>query len=489
MPARRLSVLLSVLGLALFFGLVRRASGTPTALLAAGFLAASGIHALFSRQAGPPPVSLLLMFLVIGLWEAARRRPWLSAFVGAALALAAVIENGPHALFFVATAFFAALLVRLQSWKMPWAAATRRRMAHFWWGFWLTVAAWAVFVIWPARADFLRMLESPLAATRLGHVAQNFFMAPFNFWQFIRWAPALVLLSHLYMLVFARTLFAPIARHREISEIRAWFFAWLVMAPLFVAVRQERPLGLMVLMMPPICLAAAEALLLLRSLRQVKKPQIDIMVVLGLLTLSTWFAVQVVVHTLVVRAYASMPNWFFLHQFRYEFLLVTAIATPLTVLAAKLWLRWKTFALAMTPAAGALIVVTGIAAVLASDATAWSVIYRTGRDLPLAAAATRTIPKGAIVAGSWAPALGLDGGYRGVALWPGMNEDRPIERLGITHLLLQRESSEWIGVNPALSGEKEILRQGLTLQQSVAIGRLTLDLFEIRGVRPAAGSR
>lgn len=494
-PARRLAVFLAAAGLLLFFGLTQRASGSATALLASIFMASSGIHAVYSRQAGSVPVSLLLMFGVIGLWELARRRPWLQLISGAALALAAVIENGPYSVFFVMTAALAAMLVRIQSWKMPWAAATRRRMSRFWWGFWLILLVWGVVMVWPARADFLRMLDTPLAATRFGHVAQNLFMAPTNFWQFIRWAPMLVLLAHVYMLVFARSLFGPIARHREISEIRAWFFAWLITAPVFVAMRQDRPMGLMVMMLPPVCLAAAEALTLLLRATQVKKPQIDIMVVLGILALSTWFAVQVVVHSLVTRWHAALPPAFFQHQFRFEFLLVMAIATPLTILVASLWLRWKHFTVAIAPAAAMLLVISGIGAVLASDVAAWGAIYRAGRSLPEAAATMRSLPRGSVVGGSWAPTLGLDGGFRGVVLWPGMNDRRPIETLGITHLLLQQLSSESIGANRALDGETDRLRNGLTPLPPVSIGRVTLDLFEVgpvgpvRPEAPAAGSR
>ncbi|MDZ4806031.1 MAG: hypothetical protein SGI90_14325 [Candidatus Eisenbacteria bacterium] len=480
--ARTLTALLSLAGIALFHFLVRRAGGAGTALLATLFLSVNGIHVIYSRQANPAPLALVLMFLTIFLWEMGRRRPAWSFLSGTCLALAAFVENGPHNFFFLATALLATLMVRLQAWKMPWSGPTRRRIRLFWFGALGVIVGWVVLLVRPEFDVMIRMLESPLGRIKLGNVAQNLFMAPFNFYDLIRWVPGLVVIGLVYLLVFARSLFAPIARHRRLSEVRIWFFAWMVTAPIYFALRWDRPLGVLVLLIPPLCVAVAEALVALMRLTQVRKPEIDVMVVLGLIGLTIWMAVQITVHTAVTLGYRSLPPAFFEHQFRYEFLLVVTVALPLVILASHLWLRWKQRMLAVSKPVALTLFCLGTAGVLASDVLVVRAIHAgASPDVLTAARVLRELPPGAVMAGSWAPTLSLDSGRRGLVVWRGMNDANPVETYGITHLILQRDSRESPGVNPAFGIDATAVLLRMKLVGVHRVGRTVLELHDLSG--------
>lgn len=482
LTARRVSAVAAILGVVIFHLLLRRAGGAGTALLATLFLAANGVHVVQSRLAGPAPLAITLMLLTMALWEAGRRRAWITALAGVSLAVTAVIENGPHNLFFLATALLATLMVRLQAWKMPWARETRNRLRIFWGAAFATLLAWYVLLVRPEQSDLVRMMSTPLGDLRLGHIAQNLFMAPFNFWQILQWVPALTGIALLYLLVFARDLMAPIARHRDVSEIRIWFFAWLVTAPVYFAIRWDRSLGVLVLLVPPLCVAAAEALAAVLRLTQVRKPRLDIMVVLGLIALVIGTIVQAVVHSFVMLRYDQIPRAFFDHQFRYEFLIVLVVAVPLIVLASHGWLRWKKFTLAVSPALALGLFILGTSLVLASDAWVGRAVF-TGRADILAAGrgAAAALPDGAVMAGSWAPVLSLDSGRRGLVVWPGMNDHRPVATHGITHLVLQQPSREGPDTNSGFRDEAAEIRARMRFVRDWPVGRVRLALYALDG--------
>lgn len=483
--ARRVTAAVALFGILLFYLLLRRAGGAGTALLATLFLAANGMHVVHSRLAGPAPLAMALMFLTIALWDAGRYRLWLVAPAGVALALSAVIENGPHNLFFLATAVLATLMVRLQAWKMPWTNATRRRLRIFWGAAALTLAAWFLFVVRPGQDDFLRMLSTPLGQVRLGHTAQNLFMAPFNFWQLIQWIPALTGIALLYVLVFARDLMAPIARHRPVSEIRVWFFAWLITAPIYFAMRSDRSLGVLVLLVPPLCVAVAEALAAVLRLTQVRKPQLDIMVVLGLIALVIGTTVQAFVHSFVMLRFDRLPRAFFEHQFRYEFLIVLLVAVPLIVLASHLWLRWKKFTLAVSPTLALGLFASGMILVLASDAWVGRQVFQARADILAAGRGAASLPPGSVMAGSWAPTLALDSGHRGLVVWSGMNDRSPVASHGITHLVLQQPSREGPETNPGFRDETELIRSRMRFVSDYPLGPVQVALYALdRGGSP-----
>jgi hypothetical protein len=479
--ARRVTAAVALLGILLFHVLLRRAGGAGTALLATLFLAVNGMHVVHSRVAGPAPLAITLMFLTIALWEAGRQRVWLVPLAGAALALSAVVENGPHNLFFLATALLATLMVRLQAWKMPWAAATRRRIRLFWGAALVTLVGWYVILVRPEQSDLVRMMSTPLGDLRLGHIAQNLFMAPFNFWQMIQWIPALTGIALLYLLVFARDLMAPIARHRAVAEVRIWFFAWLITAPIYFAVRWDRSLGVLVLLVPPLCVAAAEALAAVLRLTQVRKPQLDIMVVLGLITLVIGTTVQAAVHSFVMLRHDDIPAGFFNHQFRYESLIVALVAIPLILLASHAWLRWKKFTLAVSPVVALGLFALGVTLVLASDAWIGRAILRGRPDIVTAGRGASALPAGSVLAGSWAPVLSLDSGHRGLVVWSGMNDHRPVATYGITHLALQQPSREGPDTNAGFRDEAAEVLARMRFVGDWPVGRVKVAVYALDG--------
>ena len=448
--ARWVSVLLSSLGLLLFFLLIREASGFWTALLATLFFGTNPVYLAYSRLAGPPPISILLMLLTIVLWRLSAGWPVLAPVAGALLALTAVIENGSHTMFFLSTALLATLMVRLQAWKMPWAPAVRTRIRIFWWSLIITLLAWLAVFVLPNSEEFIRMLDTPLSSVRWGNAAQNLFMAPFDFAPLIQWMPLVFMISLLYLLIYARSLMAAIARHRPLSETRVWFFAWLVTGPAFMAMRSERTLNVLVFMVPPLCMAAAEALTRLLSVRQFRKPKLDILVVLGLLSLVTWIVVQTVVHAVVLLGYQWIPEWFYRHQFRWEFAIVLALAAPIALLLSSLWLNWKKFTLDISPGGVSALFAATLIAVLFMNAFGARSILRPSYRIRGAAASLTQLPQGSVIAGTWAPLLSLDSRHRSLILWRNMNsEPGVLERLRVTHLLLQHGSGEALEQNPA----------------------------------------
>jgi hypothetical protein len=91
------------------------------------------------------------------------------------------------------------------------------------------------------------------------------------------------------------------------------------------------------------------------------------------------------------------------------------------------------------------------------------------------------------VAGSWAPALSLDNGHRGLVVWDRMNDRRPVARHGITHLVLQRGSREYPGVNPGFREEIGDAGRGLTLLRSFGVGAAILDLYALSAASAPPG--
>jgi hypothetical protein len=304
-------------------------------------------------------------------------------------------------------------------------------------------------------------------------------MAPFTFWGFIRWAPVLCLVAMGYFLVFAQSLMRPISRHLPLSETRVWFFSWLVTAPPFMALRQERPLDVLLVMTPPICLAAAEGLGALLSLRQVRKPRIDILVALGSIALGTWFTVQGAVHALVQQYSHALPHEFFRHLFRHEFGVVLVVSSSITLLLSHFWLKWKKFTIDISPS-----LVTWAFALLFAGAVAGNAapslwfLQRTYhvRD---GARSISTLPENAVVAGLYAPLLALDSRRTGILIWPVLNSPGSLGRHGVTHLLLQRGTGEDIDANLVLRRADSGLPSRARLNRTLPMGRGSLNLYDV----------
>lgn len=482
--ARGVSVALSILSLILFFDLVRRGSGGLSALLATLFFGTNPIFVAYSRQAGPAALAIALFLLTIYLWQLGTRKKRFLIPAGISLAFGAIVENGPQSFFFLLTAGLALLLVRMQAWKMPWAGRARTRRQIFIWSAVATAALWLGLVVIPRFDQYVRLSAVPLGVPRWGNIPQNLFMAPFTFWSFIRWMPALCAIVTIYFLFFARSLFAPIARHLPLSEIRVWFFAWLVTAPLFMALQSERPLGLMVVMVPPLCMAGAEALTTLLALRQVTKPRVDILVALGLLAAGSWFVTQGLVHGAVNLFYLDIPAAFFRHQFRYEFLVVLLVSAPLTVLLGHLWLRWKKFQFELSPRSVTYVFTFLLLAVMAARVAPFQWTLEPRFDVRNAGRRLAELPESSVVAGTWAPLLSLESGRRGLVLWPTINNVDPVRRFGITHLLLQRGSSEDLDHSRVLPRIVPPVEPRLTPLGELRLGRVVTDLYRIEPVRP-----
>lgn len=477
--ARTLTVVLSGLSLIVFFILVGEASGMLTALLASLFMGMHPVFAVYSRMINPEPLTILLILLCILFWRLGVRWRLFIVPAGILLILAAVVEGAPNNVFFLLTAGMATLMIRLQAWKMSWASLTRGRVRLFGATALLAALAWFFLYIRPNDTEYYQVLIPALRLSSWGSIPQNLFISPFAYWGFIRWALVLCLLAIGYFLAFGQSLMGQIARHRPMSETRVWMFSWLVTGPLFMALRADRPLDVLLVLVPPICMAAAEGLVALLSLQRVRKPGIDILVALGMMALAVWFGVQVVVHTLVRRYSGAIPPGFFRHLFRYEFLIVFVVAGSIFILLTRLWLRWKTFTLPVSRTGVVLLFGILLAGVLAGSLfpATWHLHHT--YDIRRASEAMAQLPADAVIAGNWAPLATLGTGRRGMTIWPALNSPGALERHRVTHLLLERNRGKELYSNRILLTADPELPQRVRELQTLPMGRFVLDLYEV----------
>ena len=433
--ARTVAAVAALLAVVLFYGLVRRSRGSATALLAALLLMTNPVFFAVARTSLPAVFSLLWMLVTIRLWLLGARYRWAAFLSGVALLGAGLIENGPDAVFFLGAGFFMAFVLRLHAWRMPWLGAVRGRLGAVFTG--VALAGILLFTLISTHWGGYGILWGHFHSTEWRMVASNVVLAPVYASRLVEHmlVPAGIVL--VYFLFFAKDVIWPVARHRQLDETRLWFLGWLLAGGVFLLVTPAASLQRLALMTPPLCAVAAEGLIRLVGQRRLSRPRVDVMIVMLLIVGATWFAVAWGVHIYYARL---APEGFFQeHHIRGAFLLVAVLWLGLTSLFGWLYLKWTRLSINLRP--GFVIVLFALlieGALLPGAATIGFWRLHPRHEVALAGERVRAkLPPSALVVGSWAPLLTLEGPQRAAVVSEGINDRDPAWAKDVTHLLLR----------------------------------------------------
>ena len=431
--ARILTALAAVLAAFLFHDLVRRSAGRGTALLALLLLITNPVFVGLARSTLPAMFSLLAMLATIRLWIAGGTHRAAAVLAGAAVVWTALADNAPHTLFFAGAALFAGGLVRLHAWKMPWLPATRLRLGAVGVGAGLLAVVVASVVLTHLRGYLLLWEHMRILDARV--IASNVVLAPRYLGELVVAMPVVAVFALFYFLVYAKSAVRPVARHRDLDEVRLWFLGWLLAGGVAVALTPAPGLPMLGLLVPPLCAVAAEALLALLGLRRIARPRTDPMIVLLMFAGAAWFGIA----WLVQLGYARLPLSGYLaeHQIQGTFLLVVLLWTGVVALLGWVFLHWKRFTLHVHPAPVVILFLAAMGGALGHGAARVTSDW-TQRTHEVAATrqALRTLPAGSLVAGSWAPIATLGTEAGAVVIFPGVNDEPRPWHDRVTHLLL-----------------------------------------------------
>ena len=433
--ARKVTVAAALLAILLLYLLVARSSGPRVAFLTALFLAANPVFFAMARTALPPVLSLVFLLVVIHLWVAGARRHVFAFLAGLSLVGVGLAENGPVNFHFLLAGLVMALFLRLHAWKMAWFPRTRSRLRFFFAGaaagllflFLSVLAHWDQYgVMW---RHFLRV--SPQA------LAMGLLESPVSMLHLVQRMPFVTLVAMGYFLFFAKNAVRPIARHRRLDEVRLWFLSWLLVGVPYFLLGSRTAFSELVLLVPPICVLAAEGLARLVAERKIRRPEIDVMIVMLLLASVTWLFSATFVHSMSLRM--NLPRFWQEHWIRVSLAAAFVLWAALTYFLGWLYLKWKKFTFPLAP------VPITIAAGLLSIAVLGSGIHHSlqwwrhrTHEVVTVSAAMDALPPNALVVGSWAPILTLGRPVGAAIIWPHVNASLLPWHSRVTHLVLQR---------------------------------------------------
>lgn len=433
--ARRVSVAAALLAILLLYLLVLRSSEPRVAFLAALFLAVNPVFFAMARTALPPALSLVFLLGVIWLWVAGARRRLFSFLAGLALIGAGLAENGPVNAHFLLAGLLMAVFLRLHAWKMAWFPQTRSRLRFFLSGCATGLAVLFLFMLghWDQYGlmwhHFLRV--SPRSLT------MGLLQSPVSMAHLVQRMPVVALVAMGYFLFFAKSAVRPIARHRRLDEVRLWFLSWLLTGVPFFVFGSRTSISSLVLLVPPICVLAAEGLVRLLDSHHIQRPQIDVMIVMLLIASLTWFFSASLVHHVSLRM--NLPTFWQQHWIRASLASAVLLWAALTYLLGWLYLKSKKFTLPLAPIPirilTSLLLVTALALGANRSVQWWR--HRTHRTETLSAA-MGVLPPNALVVGSWAPLLTLGHPAGAAIIWPHVNSNPLPWHSHVTHLLLQQ---------------------------------------------------
>ncbi|NNF07798.1 MAG: hypothetical protein HKN21_13625, partial [Candidatus Eisenbacteria bacterium] len=420
--------------------------------------------------------TLLWIEVAIWLWILGEKSTLFSVLSGFFVVWAGLWENAPTNAFFLGSGFFLLTALRLHGWKMVWLDATRHRINSFWFG---VFAALLVFVFQLSQhwAEF-GATWSHLQRGSLRLLAANTVMAPVYLSNMVKFMPLTIGLALFMFLFFAKNAIRPVARHRKLDEVRLWFLAWFVVGAGYFTILQVPPLESLVLLVPPLCVIAAEGLCALVSLRKIENPRVDVMIVSLLISGVVWFATAWWVN----RFYHTMnlPAYFETHQIRGSLILVLLMWFVITSLLIWIYLKWQNFS--FRPARGLMLVMAwaiGISVVGMSvrfHQDWWNSREYTVRD---GSQKLADLPPGSLVVGSWAPLLTLDKNIGATVVWNGLNESPRDWHRSVTHLLLAQGNES----RPHLPPSSTFIQQGRKLKllenAGISVGGKPLNLYEL----------
>jgi len=432
--ARAVSAVAALLTVLLFFFLVRRCSGPGTALLAALFLAVNPVFYDVSRTALPSVFNLLLMLVAIRVWVAGQRNGPAAFLSGILVVTAGLLEDGPSSTFFLLAGLIMVLFLALHAWKMAWRERTHARLRLFWLGAGLMSAVFFYRVIthW-GEVGIMWKHMGPVSPRML---AANVVLTPVHALSMARSMPVLSVVAAGYFLFFAKGAIRPLARHRRLDEVRMWFLAWLLAGVPYMVIGGHQNLYVLALLIPPMCLLAADGIVRLFALRRIERPRIDVMIVMVMIALVTWLVSTWLVHHFFSRV--ELTGYWHRHQIRSSIFAALAGWITLTYLLGWLYLKWKRLSFPLRPGP-----VTGLAAFLlvgilalgvSGSVSSWN---RRTHDVQRASSLVAGLGPGDLVVGSWAPLLTLGHPARAAIIWNGVNDEPAPWHRQIDYLLLQ----------------------------------------------------
>ncbi len=435
----------ALLAVLLFFSLVRLSSGPGVALLAALFLTVNPILFDVSRTALPAVFDILLMLVAIRVWIAGRQSGLAAFLSGALVVTAGLLEDGPSTVFFLFSGLVMALFLTLHAWKMPWKERTHYRLRLFWLGagFMLIIFVLRVVTHW-AQVGVIWRHMNPAS---LHMLAAYVILTPVHAASMVRHMPLLSLVAVSYFLFFAKSGVRPLARHRQLDEVKLWFLAWILAAVPFLMFNGHLDLYRLALMVPPACLLGAEGIVRLFALRRIERPRIDVMIVMLMIACFTWFLSAWLVHLLLSRV--ELTGYWNRHQIRSSLITMLGGWLLLTYCLGWLYLKWKRFTLPLRP-----LPITGLAAALlggiivlgvSSSVSTWS---RRTHEVERASSLVANLGPRSLVVGSWAPLLTLGHPARAAIIWDGVNDEPAPWHREVDYLLLQNTRESEPGALP-----------------------------------------
>ena len=471
--ARAASGAVSLITLFLFFHLAARASGTRAALWATLLLLCNPVYHAISRMASPSVYSLFWMTATVWFWRFGRRNPALAFLTGFLAVWTALGDNGPDALFFLASACVVMLFLRLHAIKMPWRPATLTRLRAILWGGAVMLALLLVVVTshWEAYG---RMWDH-FTSFNWRVMVTNAVMAPVTLSSGVTHMPVTAILAVVYFLFFAKLTVRPVARHRQTNEVRLWFLAWLLAGGVYMVFSSAR-LEAQALLVPPLCLLAGEALVRLGDLQKIARPRIDVMIVTLMIFGIVWFGVA----WMVRETYHLLPEGFWhRHQIRGTALLVGVLWPLIAFALTWAYLKWRRFTVSVGPRQ--VLVFTWLVLAGAAGGGAYEIATWYAERTHQVQAASRHLDtwvgEDDLLVGTWAPILTLDLPARAAMVWSAIN-DRPMPwQDRISHYLLV-EGRETRPKGPPLSATRHVVQAPL---DTLTVSGLRLQL------RPVAG--
>lgn len=473
------SVIAGVLGVIVMYLLLKEGAGDLAGLIGAFTLAISFPLVMYSRLGLIETVQMLFLLLAGLFWVRGLSRPWLSFLCG-------FFAGGTAFLVKVSAVYVLAVIPVLFLWE--WFGRRddplqrRQLLATLIWfacGCLLAALAWLLLVFLPYRADYFRYLlrhslESPQGHPRtlLTYLYNTLAIGV----QAVLWQRLLPV-----CLIGFATL--PLFALGHASAIR-YLLCWLVFGALMLGYMNYRPPRYEIVLIPSIIGGYAATLGALISGRTIfPGPRVSI---LKWALYSVWLwpvGLQLVLKPSLFLAYRNpqMPPYLKPDGLLAGGLAVAAGLAAAIYLCRHLWSKGVLFnsRIARLALATAIMLLT-----IAGDLRQFSAwfserthnLFRWSRELD------RQLPDSAVVAGAWAPTFMVESHKRAVAVTDWANIARPLNRFGITHLVLgqnqtDRDLADSIGGsvigNSLLRGRYQV-RNRLGMQE--------LILLELRGI-------
>lgn len=429
-----ISVLSGVLGVLTMALLIRHAAQETTALLTSLLLALSYPLVMYSRLGLVETVQILFLLLTGLFWVKSFKKPVLMLPAGF-FAFATFLLVKISAVFLLPVLF----ILFIDRWLLVRANEQERRRLFLTLS-WFLAGAGSAILIWfgvvflPYRAQYLQYVlrhssESPAGhpTTLIGYLFNTFTVGL-----------ASKLFSRLVWLALVGFLTLPLLAKRENPSFR-YLLLWFVFGVLMLGYMNYRPPRYEIILLPPLIGAAGVTVRewLHRSKRASPFPHarprsLNILIY----AFYCWpLALQLLLYLSSFRLYPQPGNEF-------NITLIAFIASSI-VIGTGSWL-YRFLSRKRTPMLGTIIALLILLFSLRLDLgqffhwfsnRTYTLITAT-RDLD------QILPENAVVAGSWAPPLMIESRKRAIAVTDWANIDDPINRFGVTHIVLGENEAD-----------------------------------------------